>query len=84
MVALRTLGLLPDLTLRLAEDSLARGAVVELSSIGMASTFSKLCIVVSMVAVGLETQLRPLVAALITALAGMTLAYAGVGLLAIG
>jgi uncharacterized membrane protein YadS len=57
-----------------------------LSSVGVASSVSKLCIVVSMVAVGLETKLaalrrtglKPLAAALVAALTVMMLTLAGI------
>ena len=86
IVALRTLGLLPDLTLSLAEDSLMGAREMTLSSVGVASSVSKLCIVVSMAAVGLETKLaalrrtglKPLAAALVAALTVMMLTLAGI------
>ena len=86
IVALRTLGLLPDMTMSLAEDSLMGAREMTLSSVGVASSVSKLCIVVSMVAVGLETKLaalrrtglKPLAAALVAALTVMMLTLAGI------
>ncbi|MEE9281940.1 MAG: putative sulfate exporter family transporter [Myxococcota bacterium] len=92
LVALRTLGLLPDLTLSVAEDSLLGARELQLSSVGVAASASKLCIVVAMAGVGLETKLaalretglRPLLAALAAALVLIVASLAAIRFLGIG
>ena len=55
MALLKTLGLLPDLTVHVTEGALKAGDH-QLSVAGLAEQVSKICIVISMAGVGLETK----------------------------
>ena len=83
MALLKTLGLLPDLTVHVAKGALNAGDH-DLSLAGLAEQISKLCITISMAGVGMETKfaamrqtgLKPFGASLIAVLvvAGLILA----------
>lgn len=76
MVALRSLGLLPDVTLHFPTSSPLGGGELDLSTVELAGYGSRLCIALAMAAVGLETRfalfartgVRPLAAAAVIAL----------------
>ena len=73
---MNTLGLLPKLTLHIAEKGLLRSGDRDLNLAGLLEQVSKFCIVISMAGVGLETKfsamrqtgLKPFVASLVAVL----------------
>ena len=56
----RTLGVLPDATLHLPAESILGARTIALDTIAIAGTASKLCILLGMAAVGMETSVRML------------------------
>jgi uncharacterized integral membrane protein (TIGR00698 family) len=89
MVAFRTVGLLPDLTFQLPEASLLGNAQMQLKSVDVAAAVSKLCIAISMSAIGLQTSFaglrktgpKPMLAALTVSVGVAILTLAAIRLL---